>query len=304
MKLGFVSAILPDQTLEQVFHFAQEERFGCVELMSWPVGLAERRFAGVTHVDSTTLGKARADEVRALAVEYGIQISALGYYPNLLDADAEAAKTALAHLKKVIKAAQLLGLRTVNTFVGNDHRLPEDENFAKFKKVWPPLIKFAEDHGIRLGIENCAMYFTQDEWPSGKNFASSPARWRRMFEVIPSENFGLNYDPSHFVWMRMDWLKPLREFAPRLFHIHAKDVRLNRAALDDYGPLATPLTYHQPRIPGFGEIDWGRFIGDLAAVGYQGPVCVEVEDDTFGKTLAGRQRALKTARNVLAPYFV
>jgi sugar phosphate isomerase/epimerase len=191
----------------------------------------------------------------------------------------------------------------VNTFIGNDHRLPMEQNFAKFKKVWPGLIKHAEDCGVRIGIENCAMYFTGDEWPSGKNLASSPAIWRRMFEAIPSASFGLNYDPSHLVWMQMDWLKPLREFAPRLFHIHAKDVRLDREALDDHGILATPLTYHQPRIPGFGEIDWGRFAGTLMEVGYTGPVCIEVEDDTFGRTLAGRQRALKVARNVLAPYF-
>jgi sugar phosphate isomerase/epimerase len=303
MKLGFVSAILPDLSLEQVLRFAQEEKFGCVELMSWPAGKAERKYAGVTHLDATTMNRTRADEIRGLCGEYTMTISALGYYPNILDADAEAARVAVAHLKKVIKAAEFLGLRTVNTFIGNDHRLPVEDNFARFKKVWPPLIKYAADAGVRIGIENCAMLFTMDEWPGGKNFASSPALWRRMFEAIPSDHFGLNYDPSHLVWMHMDWLKPLREFAGKLFHIHAKDVRLDRAKLDDHGILATPLTYHQPRIPGFGEIDWGRFLGTLMEIGYNGPVCVEVEDETFGRTLAGRQRALKVARNVLAPFF-
>jgi len=303
MKLGFVSAILHDLGPDQVFQFAREEGFACVELMSWPMGKAERKYAGVTHLDATTLTRAKADEVRGAAAEHGVAISALGYYPNILSGEAEASRVAVAHLKKVIKAAALLGLDTVNTFIGNDHRLPLDQNFAKFKKIWPTLIRYAEDSGVRIGIENCAMYFTMDEWPSGKNLASSPAIWRRMFEAIPSASFGLNYDPSHLAWMQMDWLKPLREFAPRLFHIHAKDVRLNREALDDHGILATPLTWHQPRIPGFGEIDWGRFLGTLREVGYEGPVCIEVEDDTFGRTLAGRQRALKVAHNVLAPYF-
>jgi sugar phosphate isomerase/epimerase len=303
MKLGFVSAILPDLSLEQVFRFAQEEGFGCVELMSWPPGKAQRKYAGVTHVDSAAMTRTKAEEIRALASEYNMTMSALGYYPNLLDGDAEAARTALAHLKKVIKAAQMLGLRTVNTFVGNDHRLPPEENFAKFLRVWPALVRFAEDNGVRLGIENCAMYFTMDEWPGGKNMAHTPAIWRRMFEAIPSNHFGLNYDPSHLVWMQMNWLKPLKEFASRLFHVHAKDVKLDRDALDDHGILATPLTFHQPRIPGFGEIDWAQFMGALVAVGYNGPVCIEIEDDTFGRTLEGRKRALRVARNVLKAYF-
>jgi sugar phosphate isomerase/epimerase len=304
MTLGFVSAILPDLSLDQVLRFAGEEGFGCVELMSWPVGRAERKYAGVTHVDAGVLTRTMADEVVGAAAAQGVAISALGYYPNILDGDGEAARVAVGHLKKVMKAARMLGVGTVNTFIGADHRLPLEQNFAKFRKVWPGLIRYAEDCGVRIGIENCAMYFTMDEWPSGKNMASSPAIWRRMFEVLPSESFGLNYDPSHLAWMQMDWLKPLREFAPRLFHIHAKDVRLNREALDDHGILATPLTFHQPRIPGFGEIDWGRFVGTLMEVGYDGPVCIEVEDDTFGRSLAGRQRALKVARNVLSPYCV
>ncbi|MGI8602526.1 MAG: sugar phosphate isomerase/epimerase family protein [Verrucomicrobiales bacterium] len=303
MKLGYVSAILAELSLEHVFRFAQEEGFGCVELMSWPAGKAERKYAGVTHLDAVTMTRTRADEIRGLASEYQMGISALGYYPNPLDADQEAARVAQAHLKKVIKAAQILGLRTVNTFIGNDHRLPREDNFARFRKVWPPLIKLAEDSGVRIGIENCAMFFTQDEWPGGKNMAASPAMWRRLFEAIPSDFFGLNYDPSHLVWMHMDWLKPLKEFAAKLFHIHAKDVKIDRDALNDHGILATPLTFHQPRIPGFGEIDWGQFMATLTAVGYNGPVCIEVEDETFGRSLEGRKRALRVARNVLAPFF-
>ena len=303
MKLGFVSAILPDQTLAQVLDFAAAERFACVELMCWPVGKAERKFAGVTHLDVTELSNAEASETVGMAKARGVEISALGYYPNPLDPDHAVSQNAVGHLRQVILGAKKMSLGRVNTFIGRDWTKSVDENWPRFLATWKPLIAFAEDHGVRVGIENCPMLFTRDEWPGGKNLATSPAIWRRMFSDIPSASFGLNYDPSHLVWMQMDWLKPLREFKERLFHIHAKDARVNRDALNDAGILAHPLAFHQPRIPGFGEIDWGRFLGELQGVGYDGPVCIEVEDDTFGKTLEGRQRALRVARNVLSPFF-
>ena len=146
------------------------------------------------------------------------------------------------------------------------------------------------------------MLVTRDEWPGGKNLATTPVIWRRMFSDIPSQHFGLNYDPSHFVLQHMDPESPLREFQDKLFHVHAKDVKLRRDRLNDVGILAHPLEWHQPRIPGFGEMNWGRFLGALRETTYRGPVCIEVEDDTFGKTLAGRQQALRVAGNVLRPY--
>ncbi len=303
MKLGFVSAILPELSLEQVLAFARDEGFACVELMCWPVGKAERRFAGVTHVDVSGLTQAQADDVNALAAKYGISISGLGYYPNPLDPDAEVSKKAVDHFKKVIAAAQKLGLKNANTFVGRDWTKTIDENWPRFLKIWKPLISFAEDHGIKVGIENCPMSFSRDEWPGGKNLAISPVVWRRMFSDIPSANFGLNYDPSHFVLQRMDPLSPLREFKDKLFHLHAKDMMVRQDRLNEVGIFAFPKEWHTPRIPGFGDIDWAKFMAALYEVGYGGPVCIEVEDDTFGKTLAGRQAALKISRGVLASFF-
>jgi sugar phosphate isomerase/epimerase len=303
MQLGFVTAILPELSLEQVLKFAAAERFSCIEVMCWPVGKAERKYAGVTHIDVTSLTKSKAEDIRALCEKHGVGISGLGFYPNPLDPDREAARRAVAHLRKVIAAAPKLGLKNVNTFVGRDWTRSVDDNWPRFLKTWKPLVAFAEDHGVNIGIENCPMLFTNDEWPGGKNLAISPAIWRRMFSDIPSRNFGLNYDPSHLVWMRMDWLKPLHEFRDRLHHLHAKDVRLHAGRLDDVGILATPLAYHQPRIPGFGEIDWGRYLATVQEAGYRGPVCIEVEDDTFGRTLKGRKQAVVVAGNVLRPYF-
>ncbi|MBI4659513.1 MAG: sugar phosphate isomerase/epimerase [Verrucomicrobia bacterium] len=302
MKLGFVTAILPELNLGQVLAFAAIERFECVEAMCWPIGKAERKFAGVTHIDVAGFTRTRSDEVRALCDQHKVNLSALGYYPNPLDPNPDAAKRAVEHLKKVIKAAAALGLKTVNTFVGRDWTKSVDDNWPRFLKTWRPLIAFAEAHDIQIGIENCPMLFTSDEWPGGKNLATTPALWRRMFSDIPSAHFGLNYDPSHLVLQQMDPAAPLREFQSKIFHFHAKDVKIRRDRLNEVGVFAHPLEWHQPRIPGYGEMDWGRFMGALMETTYRGPVCIEVEDGTFGKTLEGRKRALKVARNLLAPF--
>jgi sugar phosphate isomerase/epimerase len=293
MKLGFVSAILPEQTLDQVLTFASSEGFACVELMCWPLGKAERRYAGVTHLDVTELSKDSAAKVRDSLRASGVAVSGLGYYPNVLSPDEAEAAATLAHLRKVIQAAGLLDIGLVNTFIGRDPRRSVDENWPGFLKTWPDLVKLAEESQVRIGIENCPMFFSNDEWPGGKNLAVSPAIWRRIFEAIPSPNLGLNYDPSHLVWQRMDYLKPLREFAGRIFHVHAKDVRVDFEKLDDVGILATPLQFHCPKLPGLGEINWGRFFSVLGDSGYTGPVCIEVEDRAYEGSLQRRQTALR-----------
>jgi sugar phosphate isomerase/epimerase len=303
MKLGFFTAILPDRSFTEVLDFASTHHFSCVEVACWPAGKAERKFAGVTHIDVTDLSRTQADDLNGLCRQRRVSISALGYYPNPLDPDPAVARHAVDHFKKVIRAAQKLGLKNANTFVGRDWTRSVDENWPRFLKTWKPLVAFAEDHGIKIGIENCPMFFTRDEWPGGKNLASSPVIWRRMFNDIASANFGLNYDPSHFVLQRMDPLSPLAEFKDKLFHLHAKDMMVHAERLNEVGIFAFPKEWHTPRIPGFGEIDWARFLGRLYEVGYDGPVCIEVEDGTFGQSLEGRQRALTIARSVLAPYF-
>ena len=303
MKLGFVSAILPELTLDQVLAFARAEGFGCIEAMCWPVGKADRKYAGVTHVDVTSLTATQADDILAQCQKHRVSLSGLGYYPNPLDPDPRVAKMAVNHIKKVITAAPRLHLTNINTFVGRDWTKSVDGNWSRFLKTWKPLVAFAEDHGIRIGIENCPMLFTRDEWPGGQNLATTPAIWRRMFSDIPSQHFGLNYDPSHFVLQQMDPVSPLREFQEKLFHVHAKDVKIYRDRMNEVGIFAEPLAWHQPRIPGYGEMDWAEFMSALMETTYRGPVCIEVEDDTFGKTLEGRRHALKVARNVLRPFF-
>jgi sugar phosphate isomerase/epimerase len=302
VKLGFVSAIVPDLGLNEVLEFAFESGYSCVELMCWPKGKAERRYAGVTHLDVAELGRREAEEIRRQLASSGVSISSLGYYPNYLSPDADEAKRVLDHFKTVIRAAALLEVGRATTFIGRDWTKTVDANWPRFLKVWRPLVKFAEDHDVRIGIENCPMLFTNDEWPGGKNLATSPKIWRRMFEDIPSRHFGLNYDPSHLVWQQMDYVKPLWEFRERIFHVHAKDVRLDRDRLDEVGILATPVQYHTPKLPGLGDINWGRFLSVLGDVGYQGPVCVEVEDRTYEGPLETRKAGLQQSARFLLQY--
>jgi sugar phosphate isomerase/epimerase len=302
MKLGFVSAILFDYSLEQVLQLAAAEGFECVEVMCWPRGKAERRYAGVTHVEVEQLDAASASKIKDQLCKANVSISGLGYYPNPLAPDRKEAEVYIEHIKKVIAAAPKLGVNVVNTFIGRDWKLSVEDNWPRFREVWPPLIKFAEDHGVRIGIENCPMLFTNDEWPGGKNLAQSPAIWRRMFEEIPSASFGLNLDPSHLVWQQMDYLQPIYEFKDRIFHVHAKDAKLDRPRLNEVGILATPLQWHRPKLPGLGDVNWSKFISALTDVGYQGPLCIEVEDRAFEANLDLRKASLRQSRKYLSQF--
>ena len=284
--------------------FAAVERLACVEIMCWPVGKAERKYAGVTHMDVAGFTRAKADEVNALCARHRVGISGLGYYPNPLDPDPAVAKKATDHLKAVIRAAEMLGLKNVNTFVGRDWRQTVDDNWPRFLRTWKPLIAFAEDHGIKVGIENCPMLFTAQEWPGGKNLMTTPAIWRRAFNDIPSDHFGLNYDPSHFVLQRMDpsvaaariqeqALPPPCEGCP---HPPRADQRRRCIRLARWNGTSRAF-------PATATRTGPRFMAAVMEVGYDGPVCIEVEDDTFGRTLEGRKAAVKVARNVLQPFF-
>lgn len=292
MQLGFVSAILPNQSLEEVVEIAAQVGFGVVEVVCWPnAGGEKRRYAGTSHIDVEEMTASRASEIKGLFADHKVGISGLGYYPNALSPNQEEADAAVAHIKKLIVAAELLDVPVVNTFIGRDWSKSVDDNWPRFLETWKPLIKFAEDHGRKIAIENCPMRFSADEWPGGKNLAVSPAIWRRMFNDIPSDNFGLNYDPSHFVWQMMDYIRPILEFKEKLFHMHAKDCRISDS-INEVGILANPNDYHEPKLPGLGEIDWGAYYSALGTIRYTGPVAVEVEDRSFEGSLEARKASL------------
>jgi sugar phosphate isomerase/epimerase len=299
VQLGFVTAILPELSLEEVAAFAAAEGFEAIEVMCWPKGKAERRYAGVTHIDVTGFTADGAKRVQDTMAKTGVAISGLGYYPNPLAPDRAEADVYIEHLRNVVRAARLLGLGVVNTFIGRDPAKSVDDNWPRFLEVWRPLVQFAADHGVRIAIENCPMSFTKDEWPGGKNLAISPAIWRRMFNDIGLDNLGLNFDPSHFVWQRMDYCAAMREFASRLFHMHAKDARVDVERLNQVGVFAHPLEYHTPKLPGLGDVDWGKFFSTLSETGYNGPVCIEVEDRAYEGALDRRKASLQQSGRYL-----
>ncbi len=299
MKLGFVSAILPELSFEELIDYAAALEYECVEICCWPVGKAERRYAGVTHIDVDTLDEKKMDNISEYLKQKNITISALGYYPNPLDPDSEKSTFYIQHIRKVIDASAKLGINRINTFTGRDKNRSVDENFESFRLVWPDIIRYAADRGVKVRIENCPMIFTRDEWPGGNNLATTPVIWRRMFEEIESDFFGLNYDPSHLLWQQMDYIKPLYEFRDKLFHVHLKDAKVYREKLDELGIMAYPLEFHTPKLPGRGDIDWRKFFSALNDVSYDGPVCVEVEDKSYEGTLEARKYSLDLCKRYL-----
>lgn len=302
LDIGFVSAILAEKSFEEVIEFASASGFKCVEIMCWPKGKAERRYAGVTHINVDELSDEKINHIHSVLKQNNVYISGLGYYPNPLDADEQQAEIYIEHIKKVIRAAAKLEIPVVNTFIGRDPHKSVEENLKKFEQVWPGIIKVAEENNIKVAIENCPMLFTRDEWPGGKNLATTPAIWRKMFEIIPSPNFGLNYDPSHMVWMQMDEVQPIYDFKEKLFHIHLKDVKVFRDKLNEVGIMAYPLDYHSPKIPGLGDVDWRGFFSALTSVKYRGPVCIEVEDKAYEGSEEDVKSAILTSRNFLRQF--
>ena len=302
IKLGFLSVILGELSFEEVIEFAAENGLACVEIPCWPAGKAERKYAGVSHIDVAGLTENKAAEINRVLRKKNVTISGLGYYPNPLDPDESKAQFYIGHLKKVVTAAAILGVPVVYTLIGRDPNSNTEDNFAKFREVWPGIVRFAQRNKIKIAIENCPMYFTNDEWPGGKNLANTPAMWRRIFEAIPYKNFGLNFDPSHFVWQFMDPVKAIREFKGRIFHVHLKDAKILRDKLDDVGILATPLQFHAPKLPGLGDVNWGGFFSALTDAGYDGCAVIEVEDRAYEGSLDTRKASILQSRNFLRQF--
>src|SRR4051794_20390633 len=290
MQLGFVSAILGDLNLQEVLAFAADEGYRCVELMCWPPGGADRRYAGVSHLDVTRTDDGSVGKTRDIIRQSGVAISGFGYYPNPLHPDPAVRGRVVEHLKQVIRAAPLYGVSIVNTFVGRDPHKGVRDNWPLFQEVWPGIMAVAEEAGVQIAIENCPMLFSHDEWPGGTNLATTPAIWRELFEKIPSPRLGLNFDPSHLIWLHIDYARAIRQFAKRIVHVHAKDTRIDADGIYQHGIMG--LGWHTPKLPGLGDVDWGLFFSALNDIGYRGAVCVEVEDRAYEGSLEDRKRAL------------
>lgn len=301
MKLGLFTAAFPENTLEEIAVWASSNGFDTLEIACWPVSKAERRYSGVTHIDVIDLSREKADQIKGLMKRYQLGISALGYYPNPLDADLASRNFAITHIKKIIQAAEMLGVEVVGTFIGKDQNKNIDQNLELYAKVWPDIIHFAADHGIKIAIENCPMIFSNDEWPGGKNLASSPAIWRRMWEIIPDENFGLNLDPSHLVLQMIDYQRVVREFSKRIFHVHAKDLMIDWEGVYQHGVFSQGMGWQIPRLPGLGDMRWDKFVAALYAAGYDHVISIEHEDRGFEGDVEKVKRGFLIARDTLRP---
>jgi len=302
MKLGFFTAALPGNTLEQAAQWGVESGFQAIEIACWPLEKATRRYAGVSHINVAQLTKAQAKNIRVMLDGYGLTISSLGYYPNPLHPDIEHRELVIAHLKKVIEAAELLEVQVVGTFIGKDKNKTVPQNLVEYANIWPPIVKFAKKHDVKIAIENCPMIFSYDEWPGGNNLASTPTIWRKMWEIIPDENFGLNLDPSHLILQMIDYERVVREFADKIFHVHAKDLHIDYEGLYNNGVLSQGMGWQVPRLPGLGDMDWGKFFAALTAIGYDYVVSIEHEDRAFEGNEELVKRGFYLSRDVLKPY--
>jgi sugar phosphate isomerase/epimerase len=300
MKLGLLTAPFADRDLLEVADWAASASFECLEVACWPrEGGEARRYAGTSHIDVANLSDTEARETVAALRERGLTVSALGYYPNPLHPEAVHRERVTGHLRKVIEAAARMEVPVVNSFVGGDRSVPVEENWRRAEDIIPPLVAHAFAHGVTLAFENCPMIFSQDEWPGGHNIAYSPRIWRRLLEW---DGVGMNYDPSHLVWQMIDQARFIQEFGPRMAHVHAKDLQIDRDGLYENGIMSLGIGWQVPRMPGLGEVDWPMTFRELTRTGYDGPVVIEHEDRRFEGTEEKVRRGFLLARDVLRPY--
>lgn len=304
MKLGFVSAILDDSSFEEVINTAADYGFECVEMACWPVEKAARRYAGVTHINIEELNDEKIAYINNYCQNKHISISALAYYPNTLTEDLQKRTQIINHLIAMIKAAPKLHVDTITTFIGRIQTKTVEENLEIFKEVWTPIIKIAEEYDVKIAIENCPMLFGPDQWPGGQNLMTTPAIWKKAFELIPSNHLGLNYDPSHFIWQQIDYIKPIYEFKEKIFHTHCKDIKIYKEKLDQVGTMAYPLDYMSPKLPGLGDVDWGKYVSALTDINYDGYICIEIEDKAFEGTKNKILDSLKLSYRYLRQFII
>ena len=306
MKLGFVSAILDGWSFEEMIDEAADMGFECVEAACWPAGKAERRYAGVSHIDAARVleDEAYAEHILSYSREKKVEISALAFYPNTMDGNLEKRQASIEHLKKVILASARLGVNLAATFIGRDQTKNVEENLKLVKEIWPPILELAEKNGVRIAIENCPMLFGTEQWPGGQNLMTTPVIWDKIFQILDSDFLGLNYDPSHFVWQMMDYITPLYDFKNKIFHVHYKDIKLYPEKLKQTGTMSYPLDYMAPKLPGLGDVDWGKYVSALTDIGYDGYTCIEIEDRAFEGSKEKILDSLKVSKRYMEQFVV
>ncbi len=302
MKLGFLTAPFPETPLMEVADWAAGAGFEVLEIACWPRASGPtRRYAGTSHVDVVNLTESQSRDIVDEIAGKGLSISGLGFYPNPLHPDPAHRAQVIGHLRAVIVAARKMGIPLVNTFMGGDAAKNPDQNWEEALRVWPDIVAFAQDNGVKITLENCPMLFSYDEWPGGHNIATSPRMWRRILEQWGG-TIGLNFDPSHLVLQMIDMGRFLKEFGPHILHFQAKDLMIDRDGLYERGIFSAGMGWQVPRIPGLGDVDWGLVFSALYRAGYEGDCIIEHEDRRFEGTDAKVKQGFLIARDVLRPY--
>ena len=305
MKLGFLTACLPQRTLPEIVTWAAQQGFEALEVAAWPA-LGDRPFTA-THLDVDGFGTADAERVAALFDEHGLQLSSLAYYDNNLHPDPDERAAVNAHVAACIDAAALLGVPTVGTFVGRDPNLSVAENLKVAEQLFAPLVDRAGERGVKIVIENCVMEgWHPDGYPG--NLAYSPELWEWMFDL----GLYLNYDPSHLVWMGIDPVEALRPYVDRVAHAQAKDIEVFPERRNRYGWPGRAVVREDPwdvgwwryRVPGLGQVDWRRVVDTLYEGGFDGALSVEHEDPVWGGTEDRVRTGLQVAHRTLRPLIV
>jgi sugar phosphate isomerase/epimerase len=284
MKLGFLTVCLGNIPLEEKARWASENGFRTLEVACWPKD--NERDYSANDIDVANLTEKEAEKIKAYFKKYNLDISSLAYYDNNLHNNPEKRAFINNHVKKCIDAAVMLETSMVGTFVGRNIDKSIKDNFDEYEKVFGELVRYAEDRGIKIIIENCPMEGWQVPGLPG-TISFTPELWEEMFKRIPSKNFGLNYDPSHLLFQLIDYNAPVSKFADRIFHVHAKDAQVFEDKLKWYGVFNKQLDgkhgegYWMFRMPGLGQVDWSKFIGELKAIGYEGVISIEHEDPLY-----------------------
>lgn len=288
MYLGFITGCLGGIPLKEKAKWASENGFKALEISCWPK-TNNRDYSG-SDIDVANLTKPMAEEIKGYFKDYGLSISSLAYYDNNLDKEPARRVFVNDHFKKCVDAAVLLGVESVGTFIGRNIDKSIEENMEEFETVFSELVKYAEDRGIKVIIENCAMVGWQVQGLPG-TISFTPELWREIFKRVPNKNFGLNYDPSHLYSMLMDYIEPIDEFKDRIFHVHAKDTEVYEDKLKSYGIYNKLLSgqtedfgYWRYRLPGLGQINWDAMLQELKRIGYEGVVSIEHEDPVYEGT--------------------
>lgn len=284
MQIGFLTVCLGNMPLKEKAKWASENGFQTLEVACWPK-VNDRDYSS-SDIDVQNLTQAEADEINAYMAEYGLKISSLAFYDNNLDRDLEKRAFNNNHLRKCIDAAVMLGVPSVGTFVGRNIDKSIRDNFDEFEKVFGEIVSYAEDKGVQIVIENCPMEGWQMPGVPG-TISFTPELWEEMFRRVPNKNFGLNFDPSHLLFQLIDYTALVPKFKDRIFHAHAKDAEVFADKLKWYGIFNNMVNsghgegYWRFRMPGLGQVEWGKFIQALKDAGYDGVISIEHEDPLY-----------------------